>query len=52
MIFIAGLILVVQSFFYYLLKPFILISTPIFEFRNIWIILIFFFIWLISTDHN
>ncbi len=48
MIWLIALILILQSAFYWFLKPAILVATPIFEMSGIGLILIALFIWLFS----
>lgn len=48
MIWLIALILIIQSGFHWLLKPAILITTPIFEISGFAWVLIAVFIWLLS----
>ena len=46
------IVLFIQAFFYWLLKPFILLSTPVFEARAIWLVVLGLFFWVFSGKSN
>jgi len=48
MIWLIGVVAILQSFFYWILKPAILFATPIFELRGLSVLILFVGIWLIS----
>ena len=48
MIWLIGLVLTLQAFFYWVLKPLIFIATPILEFRGLGLFALVLGIWLVS----
>ena len=52
MIWLIGVVFILQTFFYWILKPLILTVTPIFELRGLLFLILFLGIWLISGRVN
>ncbi len=48
MIWLVGAVLMLQTIFYWILKPIIIFTTPIFELRGLGLIIIFIGAWLIA----
>ncbi|ABX08286.1 Hypothetical protein P9211_03551 [Prochlorococcus marinus str. MIT 9211] len=52
MIWLLGIVLVIQASFYWLLKPVIVLSTPLFELRSFGLLGVLFIVWLLSGSQQ
>ncbi len=52
MTWLIGLVVIMQTFFYLVFKPIILFTTPLFEARAIWIVLLGLLVWTFSGRNH
>ena len=52
MVWLIILILTLQAFFYWLIKPIIILSTPLIELRGLNVVLLLFIAWIFSAMNN